>query len=117
MKKIIAITIGIFALYSCETHTYEDLQNEPVVEGDITYTTHIQPLVAANCVNCHSTEGSASFRPLGSYAELKDAVLTTNLLERIHSQNGEPILMPPTGRMPQVNIDLITEWNAAGMPE
>jgi hypothetical protein len=45
-------------------------------------------------------------------------VLTTNLLERIQKQNGDPDQMPKTGgRLPQNKIDLILRWNDEGLLE
>lgn len=115
--KYMAVLIMVIALYSCESNTYEDLQDNPVVEGDVTYEQHVKPIIEANCLSCHGSGGISSFRPLGTYAELKDAVQNTNLLDRIQRQNGEPGLMPQTGRMPQANIDLILEWNMDGLLE
>lgn len=60
---------------------------------------------------------TASFRPLTTYMEVKAAIENTDLLERIQRQNGQPGLMPQTGRMPMNNIDVILEWNMDGLPE
>lgn len=116
VKRYCAIIL-ILGLYACETHTYEELEGPLGVQGNVNYTEHIQPLVAANCLSCHGGGGVSSFRPLGTYAALKEAVLTTNLLDRIQRANGEPGQMPQTGRMPQANIDLILQWNENGLPE
>lgn len=119
MKKIkiyIAYPLFIMALYSCESNTYEDLQDGQVIVGDVTYQ-DIQPIIAANCLSCHGSGGVSEFRPLGTYNELKDAVQNTNLLQRIQRQNGEPGIMPQTGRMPQDKINLILQWNADGLLE
>lgn len=102
---------------SCDSHTYEELRGPEVITGQVSYTQHIQPIIQANCLSCHGSGGISSFRPLGTYAELKDAVMNTNLLDRIQRQNGEPGQMPQTGRMPQDKIDLILVWNAGGLPE
>ena len=65
----------------------------------------------------HTPGGNAGFRPLTTYAEVKDAVQNTDLLDRIQRQNGENGIMPSTGRMSQNNINLILQWNANGLLE
>lgn len=102
-------------LFSCDSHTYEELEEAPVVEGNITYNQHIKPIIDSECVSCHSVQGG--YRPLTNYAEVKDAVQATNLLDRIQRQNGEPGAMPQGGRMTQSKIDLILQWNEDGLLE
>jgi len=116
IKKYFTVII-IAALFSCESVTYEELENTEPISGTITYNDHIKQVVEANCISCHSEGGLSGFRPLGTYTQLKEAVLTTNLLERIQKQNGEQGQMPQTGRMPQSNINLILQWNEDGLLE
>lgn len=119
MRKVkkYSMLLLLAALCSCESTTYDDLQETETISGVVTYNSHIKPIIEANCISCHSEGGLSSFRPLGTYAQLKQAVLTTNLLDRIQRQNGEQGQMPQTGRMPQANIDLILQWNQDGLPE
>lgn len=117
IKKYIAVPLFATALFGCESNTYEDLQEDSEVTGPVTYEQHIKPIINANCLSCHGAGGVSSFRPLGTYTELKDAVQNTDLLDRIQRQNGEPGQMPQTGRMPQDRIDLILQWNSEGLME
>lgn len=116
MKKYVLIS-ALLALYSCESTTYEELQEPQVITGSVTYNAHIKSIIDAHCIMCHSEGGLSSFRPLGTYAQLKEAVLTTNLLDRIQRQNGETGQMPQTGRMSQADINLILQWNQEGLLE
>ena len=117
MKIYIVLPLIALALLSCETHTYEDIEENTVVADTVTYNAQAKVIIDANCITCHADGGSASFRPLTNYAEVKDAVLNTNLLERIQMQTGEPSVMPQSGRMPQGKIDIILQWNADGLSE
>ena len=117
MKKFIYIPFLALALYSCDTHTYEDIEVPVIVDGNVTYNAQIKTIIDANCTGCHSPGSNAGFRPLTNYAEVKDAVQNTDLLDRIQRQNGEQGIMPATGRMSQNNIDLILQWNADGLLE
>lgn len=123
MKNVIKIMVllTIFGLYSCDSTTYEDIEEDSITDDGvpvmITYNTHVKQIINANCVSCHAPGATASFRPLTNYMEVKAAVENTDLLERIQRQNGQPGLMPQTGRMPMNNIDVILEWNMDGLPE
>jgi uncharacterized membrane protein len=117
MKKYLAIIWVALLGISCESNTYDDLLEEEVPNANITYTANVKSIIDGNCTSCHAPGGAASFRPLTSYAEVKDAIQNTNLLDRIQKQNGEPGLMPQSGRMPQDKINTIVAWNAQGLPE
>nr|WP_294934902.1 cytochrome c [uncultured Flavobacterium sp.] len=104
-------------LYSCDSNTYESIEEPMVIVGKVSYATHVKSIVEANCVVCHSEGGQASFRPFNTYAQVKEAVQNTNLLDRIQRQNGESGQMPRTGRMPQEKINVILQWRADGLLE
>jgi uncharacterized membrane protein len=116
-KKYIGLLLLAGVLYSCDSHTYEDISETTIVEGKVTYDANIKSVIDNNCISCHSENGSVPYRPLTTYAEVKEAVQTTNLLERIQKQIGEPQQMPQGGRMPQDRINLILQWNTDGLLE
>lgn len=117
MKKIIITIIGLLTLSACDSSTFDEISEEMPVMEEVTYNEHIKPIIDANCIECHNPTGVSSFRPLTNYTEVKNAVLDTNLLERIQMQNGETGQMPQTGRMPQGLIDMILQWNQQGLLE
>jgi mono/diheme cytochrome c family protein len=116
-KIYFGIVIVATALYSCDSHTYEEIEEEVIIEGDVTYDANVKSIIDANCVSCHSDGNVAGFRPLTNYSEVKETVETTDLLDRIQKQNSEPGVMPQTGRMPQSKIDVILQWNEDGLLE
>ncbi len=117
MKKLIYLPMAAFALISCDSHTYDEIEEEVVIDGPVTYNANVKAIIDNNCVVCHNDAGQASFRPLTTYAQVKAAVQEAGLLDRIQLQNGESGVMPSTGRMPQSNIDVILQWNADGLLE
>lgn len=117
MKKYTLYILAAAAFASCESHTYEDIQDNTVIVGDVTYNAHVKSIITNNCVSCHADGGSASFLPLTTYDEVKTAVENTDLLDRIQRQNGEDGLMPQTGRMSQANINIILQWDTDGLLE
>ncbi|CAH0335885.1 hypothetical protein FVB9288_01548 [Flavobacterium sp. CECT 9288] len=129
MKKTIALTILLAGLWSCSsdtTDTIEPIANPapnptpnptPPTASTFTYNGNAKTIVDNNCVRCHSSGGSASFRPLTTFAQVKAAVENANLLGRIQLQNGQSGIMPQAGRMSQANIDIILKWNTDGLRE
>lgn len=102
---------------SCDSNTYEDIQEDVVIVGKVSYTAQVKSIIDGNCISCHSASGSASFRPMTNYAEVKSAFEETNLVSRIQRQNGESGQMPQTGRMPQDKIDIVIQWGTDGLLE
>ncbi|MES2488042.1 MAG: cytochrome c [Bacteroidota bacterium] len=117
MNKLIYMPFAALALFSCDSHTYDEIGEEIIIDGPVTYSANVKTIIDNNCVVCHSPEGSASFRPFTTYADVKAGVEEAGLLDRIQRQNGEPGVMPSTGRMPQSNIDVILQWSADGLLE
>lgn len=115
MKKYIYLSVLILALYSCESTTYESLEEPTVIVDEVTYTANVKSIVDQNCIGCHAS--GSGIRPLETYNQVKDAVLNSNLLDRIQRQNGTPGQMPQTGRMPQDKINTILQWNTDGLLE
>ena len=114
--KYLGIALLATALYSCDSHTYEEIEGEaPIIEGNVTYEANVKSIVESECISCHSPEGG--YRPFNTYEQFKEAVQTTDLLERIQKQNTEPGVMPQTGRMAQNKIDIILQWNEDGLLE
>jgi uncharacterized membrane protein len=126
MKKLIIMTILAAAAFtSCsDSDTYQDIETPPVTgtpDPDpvvaATYSKNVKSIIDANCIGCHQAGRSAGFRPLTTYAEVKTAVETAGLLNRIQLQTGQQGIMPQAGRMSQANIDVIVKWNTDGLKE
>ncbi len=111
-------TITLFTT-SCSNNSTDDLTGSfPLVEV-AKYNENVKPIIDANCVSCHATSpiNGASI-PLVTYQQVKNAVLTGGLINRISRQNGDGDLMPLGGpRMPQNTINVIVQWEANGLLE
>ncbi|PZR19954.1 MAG: hypothetical protein DI539_12290 [Flavobacterium psychrophilum] len=116
-KIILGSAFLAMAFVSCDSHTYEEISEEIIIDGDVTYDANVKSIIDANCVSCHSNGNVASFRPLTNYTEVKNAVENGGLLQRIQMQDAEPGVMPQTGRMSQAKIDVILQWNEDGLLE
>lgn len=74
----------------------------------ITYASHIKPIIDANCISCHAAGGGTGGFPLLSYDDLKGKAETGRIKARVIDHNPSP--MPPTGALPQGQLDLISCW-------
>ncbi|WP_343695412.1 cytochrome c [Flavobacterium sp.] len=115
MKKYIFLSGILLSLYSCDSTTYESLEEPEVITGPVTYNANVKSIINSNCIACHASGGTLA--PLETYAEVKDAVLNTDLLDRIQRQNGTPGQMPKGGRMSQDKINTILQWSTDGLLE
>jgi mono/diheme cytochrome c family protein len=90
------------------------------------YEKEVLPLLKANCLKCHG--GEAKVRG-GLRLTSRDAVLkggdlgpafdpekpaASRLLQAINYQEG--LEMPPKGKMPQKDLDVLTRWVNRGLP-
>ena len=115
MKKYIYLSSILLSLYSCESTTYESLEEPEVIVGKVTYTANVKSIIDANCIACHAS--GSRLRSLETYADVKNAMQNSDLLQRIQQQNGTPGQMPKAGRMPQDKINTILQWNTDGLLE
>jgi len=76
----------------------------------------IQPLIIGNCAtaNCHSGPNAVAGLKLETYAEISAAALTGSMLDRMDRSNGDPLIMPPTGRLGNCQIDQFDAWVRQG---
>ena len=115
MKKIkiilfLTILLAGYLIISCDSTTIQEIQ--PVVTNP-TYIKDIKPLMSSKCTSCHFANGENS--ALTNYAEVKDAIENGSVLCKIQNNCGD--VMPPSGKMPQVFIDMIINWKNQGYVE
>ena len=90
------------------------------------FENEIRPLLAAHCYSCHSFRTAAPLA--GLRLDSRDGLLRggdsgptivpgnpdqSRLLQLVR---GEPLLMPPTGRLPEGKIDALASWIRMGAP-
>lgn len=119
MKKHLFLlsTMALLSI-SCEKDSPTDITTTPTnntnTTAKTTYNGHIKPIIDNNCVVCHGTTGASAGLSLTNYSQVKNAIQTRGLLNRINSSTKP---MPQSGKMPQSNIDVITKWNTDGLLE
>ncbi|MBK5213296.1 MAG: hypothetical protein JJE55_06525 [Flavobacteriaceae bacterium] len=118
--KTVAFILFSFIMVSCTTSTYDDIEEIQIEnQGELVTFQDVAFVFENICTACHSNPPqNGAPMPLTNYAEVKNAVETRGLLDRISRNEGEDGLMPLGGpRLPQQQIDLITQWNLDGLLE
>ena len=92
-------------------------------DGARFYEAQVKPVLKANCLPCHSANPSGGLRFTDRESILKGGVsgpgvnrekpLDSLLLKAIHYDGKQ---MPPSGKMAQTNIDVLTKWVQLGLP-
>lgn len=107
-----------FLQQACTNDSTSDLIDDTVA-GEVTYTNTVKSVVENNCLFCHTSppQNGAPMK-LTTYADVKNAIMTRGLLDRISRAQGSPGMMPNGGtRLPQATINKIYEWAENGFPE
>lgn len=118
MKIKLIVIIGFFSLTSCSSDSISDL-GEPIAQNEITYNLKVKSIIDNNCIVCHGTvtTNGASIS-LTTYENVKNATLTNALLNRISRTEGSAGAMPlGSARLPQSDINAISNWINANFPE
>jgi len=110
IASLLIIIVAGISIISCDTTTVQEVQ--PVVTNP-TYNANIKPIFSAKCVSCHSSNGENP--ALTNYAEVRDAVENGDVMCRIQGDCGS--IMPPSGKLPQVLVDMVNNWKNQGYVE
>lgn len=109
--KLPLLALTSFLALSCTSNSPDDL--EGAIPANVSYDEHVRPIIEANCIGCHQEPLSSSGAPmtLTSYEEVKQAIISRPLIDRISRPQGAEGMMPRLGtRLPQTKIDIIIKW-------
>lgn len=111
LKKNILLQVYICVIFfGCSSD-----DNTQMNETKITYDANIKSIMSNNCTVCHGSPTSQGApMSLTTYTEVKKAVESRNLIGRINNSSNP---MPQSGLMPQMNRDLIQQWQDDGLLE
>lgn len=112
MKKILMLNFLTVFLVGCSNHSADDLINPP--SQSVTYNQNVKTIIDNNCISCHGSSSPSAGVSLTNYNEVKTAVLSNNLIQRMNS-SASP--MPPSGKLPQPTIDQVQSWKDGGLLE
>ncbi len=115
-----ALFLTAFALLSVLSGCYYDNAEElygttPCDASAVTWTADIQPMLQANCVSCHSGASASAGLDLSTYTLVKGSI--ANVTGRMNKPIGDPLIMPPSGRLSTCSLTKLDAWVAAGALE
>ncbi len=115
MKNIGLIILFLFLLIVGCTSVSEDDLIDDIDLSSVTYMGNVKTIIDNNCVVCHNSGlNPIGPFPLETFEQVKDKAENGTLLFRIQLPDGDPNIMPQTGKMPQSTIDVILEWKEQG---
>jgi hypothetical protein len=120
MKKAVVLylfpfTLFLFFICSCTADKEETIIDECGLEN-ISFSSDIQPILEASCINCHNSSYSNGGIILDSYEDAQDAADDGRLLGAVKHEAGYTA-MPPSGKLDSCQIARIEEWIDKGFPE
>lgn len=119
-KNLFLLSAMAFLSIACEQDSPTDITVAPTNNNTnntttkTTYNGNVKVIIDNNCIVCHGATGAAAGMSLTTYDQVKTAVQTRGLLDRINNSSNP---MPPSGKMAQSNLDVITKWNTEGLLE
>lgn len=117
-RTIIAFAaLASISLVGCSNDSEDDLLEIPDNEGElVTYTGNVKAIIDGSCLGCHSNppQNGAPFA-LTNFSQVSSRA--SSILTAMSRANGSPAAMPPSGKLPQSTIDVISQWIADGTKE
>lgn len=117
-SKIVPLACMLFLFLGCTNDSESDLVDDNV-PGTTTYTNSIKSIMDTNCISCHgNTPSGGAPMSLTTYQNVKDAVISRGLIDRVSRAQGASGMMPLGGtRLSQSSIDQIVDWKNNGFPQ
>jgi hypothetical protein len=114
--KLLFIIVILTTLSSCSNDSTSDLTTPTNNAVTIKYSTDVSAIINNNCLSCHTSPPvNGAPMQLTTYDDVKNAILTRGLIDRISRAQGEGGMMPNGGtRLPQATIDRIIKWQTDG---
>ena len=81
---------------------------------EISYKTHVQPLINGKCKSCHNNNFAYGNLNLEDYNVLKNPKVKKQIIEVIKLELGDPNLMPPNRPLDECQIQLLENWLTLG---
>lgn len=115
--KTILLTFIMLSFLSCSENSTDDLIENN--NSAITYNSQVKNIIQSNCLVCHTSPPiNGAPTQLTTYNDVKNAILTGGLLDRISRPQGAYGMMPSGGtRLPQSTINILIAWQNEGFVE
>lgn len=99
---------------ACSYDKPEDIVPDQCDLTNVTYKAVVEPILSANCYECHGPDDQEAGIRLDSYTDVKTVVDFNLLLGVIRHDSGYPAMPDNRPKMDQCSIDKIATWVEAG---
>lgn len=106
----------LFLFASCTNDSESDLLEPTTPESVVKYA-QVKIIIDNNCVSCHGINNPNAGLSLTNFTQTRNAIQNNGLIDRITRLEGDPLLMPTTGRLNQNSINTIINWSDNGFQE
>ena len=116
---LFALLLSTFIL-SCSPESNNDSPIiDPPIDNTVGYANTVKSIIDGSCINCHGNPTSnAAPMSLTTYNEVKSAVQSRGLIDRIERTAGTVGVMPPSGStLSASSIQAIKDWQTGGFAE
>ena len=115
-RRIIKILmLAIAGLTACYYDSEEDLYpSSECVTTDLSFETHIQPILERNCFSCHSAAANTANVKLEGHTEVMKHVNSGKLLGVINHETGFTPMPQGAPKLMACDIAKIEQWVADG---
>ena len=115
-KNLFPLLLSASFLLSCSNDNPDTLMEDVPNDNVVKYQQNVKSIIDNNCISCHAaTPRNGAPMALVTYDQVKNAVQNRGLLNRISLNNGNSLLMPQSGRLPQATIDIVVKWQQDGL--
>ena len=111
LKKIInVVLLLLISFYGCERNVEEDPNDitSDCSNVEAYYIENVAPILESNCTVCHSGPTPTAGLSLDSYSNVRAAIKTGGVLDRVNRNSGDGGFMPNGGtKLSDANLEIL----------
>lgn len=119
MIRAISLFAVLLTISSCYYDNKEDLYGSagPCDTTNVTYSTHIKPLMDQQCVGCHGATAPSAGISLHDYASVQASVNSGRFIGSVNWEVGYSPMPKGGSKWTPCQIDQLLAWYHMGMPQ
>lgn len=117
LRNFVLIVAAIVFQLGCGEKIDPLLGDYEPVDGGVTYSEDMKPILDENCIRCHAADKSGPDRngaPMSVNFDTYDGASASAAAANVRVQSGT---MPPTGQLDRADRVLFQQWLDDGAPE
>ena len=111
-----SLLLCMLMISGCVYHNEQDLYGACNTPGTVSYSQHVVPLIATNCLSCHSEAEKQGGVILEGHSKIKTWADNGALEGAINHLNGYEPMPKDADKLPECSLELINQWISDGAP-